>query len=424
MDSGVRLSGLIAPCYHPLHRSLKRDGYVEYWLKGGRGSGKSSFISLEIALGLARSPGACAIIYRKVAATLRESVYEQMVWAIERLGLGAYFRCRLAPLEIVRADTGQRILFRGADDPGKSKSIKLARGYFRYLWFEELSEFDGMEDVRTIKASVFRGEGERGVTFYSYNPPQDHASWVNREALSPRPDRLTHHSSYLDIPAGWLGGDFIAEAEHLKAANERAWRHMYLGEVTGTGGQVFENLSLRPIAPEELASLHAFYNGLDFGFAVDPDALARVAYDPRRQTVWILGEYCAVRTPMDALAERVRAVAGSETVRCDSAEPRMIQELRARGVQAIGAKKGPGSVAHGLRWLQALGRIVIDPQRCPRAAREFSAYAFPPDGRGGFRAEYPDRDNHMIDAVRYALEPAIARRSAKSFDKRALWGGT
>ena len=420
MRPDVRLSDCIAPGFYPLHDALRREAYAEYWLKGGRGSAKSSFISLEIALGLMREREANAIVYRKVAATLRESVYEQMIWAIERLELGDYFRYRLSPLEILRHDTGQRILFRGADDPGKSKSIKLARGYFRYLWFEELSEFDGMEDVRTIKASVFRGEGPRGVTFYSYNPPMRADSWVNREALVPRPDRRVHHSTCRELPPEWLGQGFLAEAEHLRETNERAWRHMYLGEVTGSGGEVFDNLELRPIAEGELEALGAFYNGLDFGFAVDPDAMIRAAYDPRRRRVFLVGEYYGVRTPADALAEQVMKLAGGETVRCDSAEPRMIQAMRARGVKAVGAKKGPGSVGHGLRWLQELGGIIIDPARCPNAAREFSGYSYRPDGMGGFCADYPDRDNHLIDALRYALEPVIGQRQARSVDRKAL----
>ena len=419
MAEPVRLSELIAPVYYGLHDDLRAGRYAEYWLKGGRGSAKSSFISLEIVLGMMRDGAASAIVYRKVAATLRESVYEQMIWAVDRLGLGDRFRCRLSPLEIERTDTGQRVLFRGADDPGKSKSIKLARGYFRYLWFEELSEFDGMEDIRTIRASVFRG-GEGCATLYSYNPPIDRESWVNQEALTPRADRIVHHSDYTQLPPRWLGESFLREAEYLRGANERAWRHMYLGEATGAGGQVFDNLTLRRVGDEEIERLGAFYNGLDFGFAVDPDALVRAAYDPRTRRVWLLAEYCGVRTPVDDLAARALALAGGEPVRCDSAEPRMIRELRQRGVQALGAKKGPGSVAHGLRWLQERAEIVIDPARCPCAAREFSAYAYRPDGRGGFCAEYPDRDNHLIDALRYALEPVIARRDARSLDRRTL----
>ena len=416
----VRLSGLIAPAYYDLHADLKIAGHAEYWLKGGRGSAKSSFISLEIVLGLMRDQNASAIVYRKVAATLRESVYEQMIWAIERLGLGERFRCRLSPLEIVREDTGQRILFRGADDPGKSKSIKLARGYFRYLWFEELSEFDGMDDVRTIKASVFRGANVGCATLYSYNPPVAHDSWVNREALAPRADRVVHHSDYRQLPEAWLGESFLSEAGQLRLTNERAWRHMYLGEVTGSGGQVFDNLEIRAIGGDELAALHAFYNGLDFGFAVDPDALIRVGWEPRARRLYLLEEYYGAHTPLEVLADRVTALSRGETVRCDSADPRMIAELRRRGVQAIGAKKGPGSVAHGMRWLQEAARIVIDPARCPNAAREFSAYAYRPDGRGGFLSEYPDRDNHLIDAARYALEPVIACREARSVDRRGL----
>lgn len=420
MDEPVRLSALIGPDFHGLHNDLKAGRHAEYWLKGGRGSGKSSFLSLEIALGMMRDPQASAIIYRKVAATLRESVYEQMIWAVEQLGLGDWFRYRLSPLEIVRVDTGQRILFRGADDPGKSKSIKLAKGYFRYLWFEELSEFDGMEDVRTIRASVFRGAAARCATLFSYNPPRAPDNWVNQEALAPREGRIVHHSDYTRMPAEWLGASFLEEAERLRQTNERAWRHMYMGEAVGSGGQVFDNLELRRIDDGELDGLGAFYVGLDFGFAADPDAIVRAAYDPRKRRLWLAGEYSRVRTPLDALAERAKALAGDETVRCDSADPRMIQELRQRGVRAVGAKKGPGSVAHGMRWLQELSGIIIDPARCPDAAREFSAYSYRPDGRGGFCAEYPDRDNHLIDALRYAMEPVIGRREARSVDRRAL----
>ena len=405
----------MATTYWPAHAALRREGATpgEVWLKGGRGSGKSSFISLEIVLGLLRDRQASALICRKVAATLRESVYEQVIWAVRRLGLEALFRFRLSPLEIERVDTGQRILFRGSDDPGKLKSLKLASGYIRYLWLEELAEFDGMDEVRTIRLSALRGTDAACVTFFSYNPPVSPANWVNAEAMAGAPGRLTHHSSYLDMPEGWLGGAFLAEAEHLRRTNARAYRHTYLGEATGSGGEVFGNLRLRAITDEERARLDGDMCGLDFGFASDPDAIVRVAWEPRARRLWVLAEYCAARTPLDRLAEAAREIAGGAVVRCDSAEPRMIDELRVRGVRAAGARKGPGSVAHGLRWLQDAGEIVIDPAACPNAAREFAGYAYPPDGRGGYLPEYPDRDNHLIDAVRYALEPLIGRRRAK-----------
>jgi PBSX family phage terminase large subunit len=177
----VRISQIIGPAFFPVHQSIRREEHSEYWLKGGRGSAKSSFISLEIVQGIVRDPEANAIIYRKVADTLRDSVYAQMVWAIGVLGLAAWFKCKLSPMEIIYVPTGQRIMFRGADDPGKSKSIKLDRGYFKYLWFEELTEFGGMDDIRTIKASIIRGGGH-AISFASYNPPKSANNWSTPSA--------------------------------------------------------------------------------------------------------------------------------------------------------------------------------------------------------------------------------------------------
>ena len=409
----VRLSECIPGVFHDLHRDILRREHREYWLRGGRGSGKSSFVSLEILLGMARDAQASAIIYRKVANTLRESVFAQMLWAIDRLGLGGEYVSHLEPLEIENTRTGQRILFRGADKPRKTKSIKLTKGYFRYLWFEELDEFSGMDDVRTIKASVFRGT-ESGVAFMTYNPPASARSWVNAEALVPRPDRRLHESNYLNVPEAWLGKAFIDEAEYLRAANERLWRQMYLGEITGTGGQVFDNLQLRPLTQEELDADRCWC-GLDFGFAVDPDAFIRAAYDPARRKLTVLEEFCQVRTPAQTLAEEVRRRTGG-VVRCDSADPRLIHQLRQLGVNAVAVKKGPGSVAAGMRWLQERSAIVIDPERCPKAAREFAGYEYPPAPDGSFLPEYPDRDNHLIDALRYAMEPHIGRRAARTME--------
>lgn len=407
--------------FNALSLDIDREGHSEYWLKGGRGSGKSTFIARKILLGMIQHPNASAIVYRRVANTLRQSVYEEFVKATEALRLRGWFRFRLNPLEITHKGTGQKIMFRGADDPGKSKSITLSKGYFGYLWFEEAAEFSGMEDIRTISASVIRGGAEqRPVTFLSYNPPPSARNWVNAEALAPAAGRLVHHSSYLELPEAWIGPDFIARAAALRETNERAWRHMYLGEVTGTGGQVFENIELRHIGAEELEGLSAFYNGLDFGFAVDPDCFTRWGYAPKARKLYAVREFYASHTTIDTLSERVRALAGREVVRCDSADPRMISELNRRGVNAVGVKKGPGSVEHGMRWLQELGGIVIDPAATPNIAREFSAYEYSRDRNGNFLPDYPDRDNHTIDSARYALEPVIGQRTMKTASKSLL----
>lgn len=409
----IRLSSLIAHPFMAVHRDIKRGDHSEYWLKGGRGSTKSSFVSIEIILLLLKNPMMNAIIYRRVGVTLRESVYEQMVWAIDQLNLRPWFTFRLNPLEIRYNPTGQRILFRGADDPAKSKSIKLSRGYFGILWFEELAEFAGMDDIRTIKASIIRG-GDRAITFCSYNPPQTARNWVNKEALVSKENRFVHSSTYLDVPAEWLGQEFIAEAESLRDTNERAYRHMYLGEVTGTGGQVFNNLEIREIPKEEIDRLGRYYDGLDFGFAVDPDAFVRWAYDQKARRIVALDEFYGSGNTVDRLSEEVGKRVGTGVVRCDSADPRMISELCQRSVRAVGVKKGPGSVEHGMRWLQSLGGILIDPKRTPNIAKEFAAYEYAMDKNGDFLPVFPDKDNHTIDATRYAMEELIVFGSVKA----------
>lgn len=412
-NARICLSQLIAPPFMAVHRDIKRGRHSEYWLGGGRGSTKSSFVSIEIILLLIKNPDMNAIVYRMVAATLRESVYEQIVWAIDQLGIRPWFAFRLSPLEIRYIPTGQRILFRGADDPMKSKSIKLRKGYFGILWFEELAEFRGMDDIRTIKASIIRG-GDSAITFCSYNPPQTARNWVNREAITPKPGRMVHTSTYLDVPPAWLGREFIAEAEALRASNERAYRHMYLGEVTGTGGQVFNNLDIRAITKAELDAIGRTYGGLDFGFAVDPDAYVRWSYDPRTRSILAVDEFYAAGNPVDRLAQELSARTNDTLTRCDSADPRMIAELARRGLRVVGVKKGAGSVEHGMRWLQSLGKIIIDPARTPNIAREFAAYEYQQDKSGDFLPEYPDKDNHAIDATRYALEPVMAAASARA----------
>ena len=395
----------MARTFWDLYDDLKRDGHAEYWLKGGRGSTKSSFISLVIVRGLLADPNANAIIYRKVGNTIKDSVYSQMLWAIDQLQLAPWFQAKVSPFELIYKPTGQRVLFRGADDPLKSKSIKLQHGYFRYLWFEELSEFRGMEDIRTIKQSVFRGV-DRGVTLYSYNPPKSAQNWVNTEALKSVTGRLVHHSTYLDVPKEWLKEAFISEAERLAQSNERAYRNEYMGEVTGTGGTVFDNLVLREISADEIGGFGATYAGLDFGWFPDPLHFVRCAYDPARRRLCIFDEYRTVKTSnadvYRILTEQKQLTAADEVI-ADSAEMKSVNDMRSYGMRCIAATKGPGSVRASMRWLQALNEIVIDPARCPEAAQEFSQYEYERTRDGEFVDAYPDANNHAIDAVRYAL---------------------
>lgn len=405
------LRSLIAPPFWPVHSDIRRGGHAEYWLKGGRGSCKSSTVSIEIAKGLMADSEANAVIYRKVADTLRDSVYAQMVWALDKLGAASKWQYKLSPMELVYKPTGQRVIFRGADDPNKSKGLKLSRGYFKFLWFEELTEFDGMQDVRTIKASVVRGAD--AVIFYTYNPPESAANWVNGESIKLTEGRLTHHSDYRGVPADWLGASFLADAEALRASNERAYRHMYLGEVTGTGGEVFEALELRAITNDEIARMGVFYDGLDFGYWPDPTHWARVSYDAPSQTLYVLDELRRYRVSDRDFAALLKAEKGltRETeIIADSATAKAISDMRAEGLRVTGAQKGPGSVEMGVKWLRTRRRIVIDPSRAPEAAKEFQEYEHVKNRAGEFVDGYPDKNNHAIDAVRYALNRVWTRK--------------
>lgn len=393
------------------------EDHGEYWFKGGRGSTKSSFISLLIVLGIVCNEDANAIIYRRVGNTLKDSVYSQMVWALDVMGISPFCRFRRSPLEIeYQPFPGhvQRIMFRGADDPMKSKSIKLTNGYFKYLWFEELAEFRGMEDVRVIKQSVFRGV-ERAVTFYSYNPPKSAQNWVNNEALMQREDRLVHSSTYLQVMRRhreWLGDAFIAEAEAVRNTNERAYRNEYLGEVTGTGGNVFENVTVRRVPEEELRTLSYFYQGIDWGWYPDPFHWVRCGYDAKARKLYIFDEFRANRLSNAAVYERIKErLTIAEPLTADSAEVKSVSDFREFGASWIRpAVKGPGSVDYSMKWLAALSEIVIDSEKCPAAVKEFMGYEYERNQQGEIVAGYVDRDNHAIDAVRYAMSPVWRRR--------------
>lgn len=412
----VNLSELIAPSFYEVHQSL--DRYTHIWLCGGRGSTKSSFVSLEIILGIMKNPDANAVVLRKVGAYLRDSVLAQLVWAVQMLGVTEQWEIKASVPEMVYKKTGQKILFRGADKPQKLKSTKVTHGYIRYVWYEELDEFCGMREIRSVNQSMLRG-GEKFTVFYSYNPPQSRRSWVNREADKPRADRLVHKSTYLDVPRKWLGEQFFLEAEYLKKLHLNQYNHEYLGAVTGTGGEVFDNLEIRRISDEEISAFDNVKCGIDFGFASDPFVYVICYFHNNK--LFIFGEIYAKGMTNSRAAEEIFDYGYSERmIICDSAEPKSINDLRGFGLRVRGSRKGPDSIEHGIRFLQGLEKIVIDPDRCKNTAREFLQYELERGADGEYRAGYPDKNNHSIDAVRYALEEDITNRRARVINRKDL----
>ena len=402
----VKLTDLIAPHFYDIHCDIKRHGHTYYWEEGGRGSTKSSHISIEIPLLLIKNPECHAVVLRKVGNTIKNSVYPQMQWAIDRLGLTSKFRFKTSPHEITYKKTGQKILFMGVDDPQKIKSIKLPFGYVGIVWFEETDQYSGMEEIRNINQSLLRG-GSRYWEFCSYNPPKSQNNWVNEEKLIDDPDRLIHHSDYTGVPKEWLGERFFDEAEKLKAKNQMAYEHEYLGVVTGTGGAVFENVEDIRLTDDQVEEFDHVYYGLDFGFSMDPLAFLAMHYDAKREYLYIFDEIYQQKLSNSRAVEMIKPRTEFRRIIADSAEPKSIAQMRSLGLNIMGARKGRDSVEHGLKWLQDRAKIYIDKERCPNTYKEFVMYEYERNRQGQFISAYPDLNNHAIDACRYGLSEVM-----------------
>lgn len=415
----------IAACYMPIHKEVQDGTHTIFHLPGGRGSAKSSFVSLEIVDGIMNDPTANGIVFRRYANTLRESVFSQIAWAIDALGVAHLWRGSVSPMVYTYIPTGQQIFFRGLDDASKLKSIKPRNGTFKYVWFEEFSELNGGNQVRNVLQSVVRGGNDFRI-FNSFNPPLSVNSWANKYILIPDERAVVFRTDYTMIPAEWLGEAFILEAERLREINEQAFRHEYMGEAVGSGGAVFPNVEAREITDAEIEQMQYFYCGVDWGFSVDPFAFIRCSYDRRTQTVYILDEIVKRGCSNTEIADMIKAkgydkaapaeyytspLGGDiyqtkQLIICDSAEPKSIADLRKQGIKAKECKKYPGSVNYGIRWLQSK-RIIIDPRRTPHAFKEFTEYEYEQTKDGEFLASVPDRANHLIDSTRYSLDMLI-----------------
>lgn len=286
-----------------INRQIKPN--IEYVFEGGRGGLKSSFISLKIIELIKNNPVMHACVTRQVAGTLKDSVYAQMKWAINELGLSDEFECKVSPLEIKYKKTGQTIYFRGLDDESKLKSIKPPFGYIGILWKEEKDQMKGDAQERSVNQSVLRG-GNESYDFSSYNPPKSKSNWVNKIKLQPNPRRVIHHSHYKDAPPEWLGEKFINDAEHLKEVNPEAYEHEYDGVANGDGGNVFEYLELREITDEEISHMDRIYQGVDWGWYPDAYAFIRAYYDSAHETIYLIDENYVHKTSNELTAEWIK----------------------------------------------------------------------------------------------------------------------
>lgn len=415
---GKPLTKCIGSAFYKVHNDIKAGKHTYYDLIGGRGSLKSSFVSIEIIHNMMKSENKMkhAVVYRKVADTLETSVYSQIEWAIDMLNVKHLWKLTKSPMRATYLPTGQRIIFKGLDKAGKSKSIKVPFGYIAYLWFEEFDEFNGEEEIRKVQQSVIRG-GEDFVVFKSMNPPRSRRNWANdyidKEKL--RKDTLVSVTTYLQAPKEWLGQQFIDDAEWLKEVNPKAYEHEYIGIPVGTGTEVFDNLEIRQITDEEIAKFDRIYRGVDWGWYPDPYHYGGMYYDSARMTLYIFQEFRANKMRNLETAKAIKDkfnLNRYDIITCDSAEKKSISDYRAYDLNARGAEKGPDSVRYGMKWLQSLVKIVIDPIRCPETAKEYNKYEYELDKDGNPTSVYPDKDNHSIDMTRYAMEQVWKRRGA------------
>ena len=430
----IDIQDCVIPMYQDILKDVFRHQHTHYVFPGGRGSTKSSFVGgITIPLLLMQNPLCNAICFRKVANTIQTSIFSQIVWGIYKMGVESLFKIpKTYSTPIVYLPTGQRIYFMGLDDPMKVKSIKPPFGYIGITWFEELDQFSGENELRTVTQSTMRG-GDKFWDFRTFNPPISKNNWANEYTddceVYRQDNTLVVRNTYLDVPQEWLGQEFFNEAEELKEINPRAYAHEYMGIATGTGGDVFQNvadmdmdepvpqydaygntISVKP----KWQTFDHIYCGLDWGFALDPFQFVRCHFDRNHLDLYIFDEYrtthCRNKTVFDALYEEEKKISTEELLIADSAEPKSIMDFKTYGAHIKGATKGPDSVRYGIKWLQGLRHIYIDKRKCPYTFREFTQYEYETDREGNFISAYPDENNHSIDAVRYAMEKYANRR--------------
>lgn len=419
-----KLSELFSAAFHSVWKASLNSSILNVVCKGGRGSGKSSDIAHIITQFLMRYP-VNAVGIRYVDNTLEQSVYEQMKWAIEQQGVSYLFKFNKSPLRITYIPRGNYMIFRGAQNPERIKSLKDSKFPFAIGWIEELAEFKTEDEVTTITNSLLRGDLGDGLFykfFYSYNPPKRKQSWVNKkyESSFQAENTFVHQSTYLDNP--YISKEFISEANATKERNERRYEWEYLGRAIGSGVVPFDNLKIEAgaITDEMVANFENIRNAVDFGYATDPLAFVRWHYDKKKNGIFAIDELYGQKISNRELAKwLIKKGYQSDLIYADSAEPKSIAELQnEHGIRRIkGVKKGPDSVEYGEEWLDDLDFICIDPKRTPNIAKEFENIDYQTDRDGNPKPRLEDKDNHTIDATRYALSDDMRNMKATIVSK-------
>ena len=414
----AKLSDFIPKAFASTWRAALNSNILNVVEKGGRGSGKSSDIAHIITQLLMRY-AVNAVGIRYVDNTLEQSIYEQMKWAIEEQGVTHLFKFNKSPLRITYIPRGNYMIFRGAQNPERIKSLKDSKFPFTIGWIEELGEFKSEDEVTTITNSLLRGELDDGLFykfFFSYNPPKRKQSWVNKKyetSFHPK-NTFVHHSTYHDNP--FISKEFVEEAEATRARNQRRYDWEYLGKAIGSGIVPFDNLQVVPesITDDMVDNFDNIRNAVDFGYATDPLAFVRWHYDKKKNGIYAIDELYGQKISNRSFANWLKQKNfQSDEIFADSAEPKSIAELRSEhNIPHIkGVRKGPDSVEYGEQWLDDLDFICIDPKRTPKIAWEFENIDYQVDKDGNPKPRLEDKNNHAIDATRYAFSMDMIRKA-------------
>lgn len=387
-------------------------GYGEFWrcreryrvVKGGKASKKSATAALWFIVHLMQHPQANLLVVRGTYASLRDSCFAQLKWAARRLGVEELWKAVESPLEMRYLPTGQRILFRGFDNVDKLASTTVETGCLCWVWVEEAFEIASEEDFNKLDLSVPRGAVKPPLfkqTTLTFNPWSG-KHWLKKRFFDgPRPDVACFTTDY-------RCNEFLDETdrrlyERMREENPRRYAVAGLGQWGAAEGLVFENWRVETFDPGALPAECRRIYGLDYGYTNDPTAFIAAAVDPGRRELYIFDEHYERRMLNSDIAAMLRRKGvAKERIRADSAEPKSNEELRRLGIaRVIPAVKGPDSVRSGIAAIQEY-RITVHP-RCIHTAAELGTYVWARNAGGEGINRPEDRDNHLMDALRYAM---------------------
>lgn len=393
-------------------------GYKEFWhtkatyvpVKGSRGSKKSKTAALWIICNMPKYPLANVLCVRAVGNTLKDSVFADLKWAIHRLGLDHLFKCTISPLEITYLPSGSKILFRGMDDPLKITSISVDVGYLCWCWIEEAYQIFSEEDFNTLDESI-RGhlpEGYFKRMMLTFNP-WSAQSWLKSRFFDTVDDDVLALTTTYECNE-WLSETDLKLFEDMKKRNPKRYRVAGEGNWGIEEGQVFENWEVQDLT-DLIPKFSNVYHGCDFGVQ-DPNCCLSVDVELGQKKIYIFDEYYQGNITLDTLIGEVRKRVGKSYVTCDGAWGQNIIEFNTHDIWALPARKGPDSVKHGIMWLQDF-EIIIH-KDCVNTIREMELYRWDVDKFGNPTDKPVDKDNHSIDALRYAVEPLMHQSKLES----------